>query len=100
MPLAILKNVIGKTGCTYRLVGPTRRIDGHPTAIAYIPVSEEILDRIRSDVGRDRSVIVPGNGFFDPLLPQITDYPILPVGTGPIQLKPSGSHLEGPSFSA
>jgi hypothetical protein len=94
MPLAILKNVIGKTGCTYRLIGPSRRIDGHLTAVAYIPVSEEILGRIRSEVGHERPVIVPAAGLFDPAFQQHINCSDLPVRTGTIQVKPSSPHLE------
>lgn len=47
MPLGIFKRVIKAAGCPVDLLSERRLMAGHPTAVAYIDVSQDILETVR-----------------------------------------------------
>jgi N-acyl-L-homoserine lactone synthetase len=59
MPPRIFKYVIAANGCTVTQIGPTRRLNGHEVAAAYINVSPSILKRVRGRTGISNAVLEP-----------------------------------------
>jgi acyl homoserine lactone synthase len=57
MPLRIFQRVIAAAGCPLEILGPVRELDGHPTAAAYLHVSQDVLASIRHRLGQDQPVL-------------------------------------------
>ncbi len=61
-PLWVLNGSLSAAGLTHRLLKTTDRLGPRLVASAYVPVSDEVLGRVRSALGAPRSVINPMPG--------------------------------------